>query len=74
MTDLQFNGICEMAEAAQCGNNAIKCFSNIHLLSARGDLCSDSSFHDLHTKITFNSQSKANTSEREVAACKTTLS
>lgn len=47
MTDLQFNGICEMVDAAQSSNNAIKCLCNIHLLPTRGDLCSDSSFHEL---------------------------
>lgn len=51
MTDLQFNGICEMADTAQSSNNAIKLLRNIHLLSARGDLCSDSSFHELHAKV-----------------------
>lgn len=58
MTDLQFNGICETADTAQSGNNAIKCLHNIHMWSTRGDLCSDSSFHESHIKITFNSKAK----------------
>lgn len=63
-----------MAEMAQSSNNAMKYLCNIHLLSIRGDICSVSSYHDFYAKITFNSQSKANTSEEKAAACITTLS